>query len=357
MKFATAIFSLLAAFAPAVFAQTDVSALLDTAAAVEVGDHKAWLEARNAIVAQGEAALPDLRAAAAEENWTREGWVRALAAEVCRVRIEKPEIATDVDSPQGLKPEHYKKFRKPEPFCQHDLVKLGLDASPLLLERWRWTFAAVVFSPGNAGELERNCFARAIMFVPGAVNDRRARFALEDVMRDGSLPDGWRQDATVSFGQTAGTSGLATLGEIFDDVTQSLAVREASGWAFGRVPSTRAADALKTRLTADGLSRELRRALLTGVAILGNSGGWKARGEMLQATGEEIRESCARMAIDALKAAPEDVDLVSRALSVTAWPDSLQWVRDLAEGAESETVRLAAATCVEPLQLAISRLK
>src|SRR5690606_15086136 len=105
------------------------------------------------------------------------------------LRIEKPETAALADAPEGLKPEKYKMFRKPEPLCQRELAAIGLDAAPLLLERWRWTFDAYAFSAGKDGEMERNCFARAIMFVPGNVGDRRARFALEDALRDASLPE------------------------------------------------------------------------------------------------------------------------------------------------------------------------
>ncbi|MCZ7607498.1 MAG: hypothetical protein M5U25_15815 [Planctomycetota bacterium] len=342
--------------APAL-AASELDTLLDEAAAVKAGDHKAWLEARGRIIALGEDALPGLRAAGAEANWTQDGWLRAMVAEACRLRIDKPETAAAVDAPRGIDPAHYKLFRKPEPACQHDLKNLGADAVPLLLERWRWTLESHAYSEGEAGSTERDCFARAILFVPGFLADRRARFALQAALEDISLPEGWRATAAVSLGQTAGTDALPALEKLFDDDTQATAVREACGWAFGRVADIKAADAIKSRLARENLPAGLRRALLTGVGLLGSAWAWKARGLMRQAAGDEVRESCARMLLEALKSNPEEHDFISRALALTAWNASLEWVRELADTADSQPVRDAARACLEPLQTAIRRNK
>ena len=301
--------------------------------------------------------MHELRLAGDEENWTANGWVRALVAEACRLRIEKPEVAKDVDTPNGLDPATYKLFRKAEPACQHHIKNLGTDGTPLMLERWRWTFETYAFSEGADGKLERDCYARAIFFAPGFNADRRARFALEAVLRDIAIDNNWRQTAAVSFAQTSGTSGLATLEALFDDATQSLPVREACGWAFGRIASIKSADALKARLTSAGLTPELQRALLTGVGLLGSSWTWRARGPMQAAAGDEVREACARMLIEAIKTMPAEVDSVSRALALTAFEASLDWVTDLAANGETQPVRDAAKLCLEPLQTAIKRNK
>jgi hypothetical protein len=348
-------FILALALAPALLAQADLNSLLDRAAAVEAGNAEAWTEVRDAIVALGADAVPALREAGKESAWTDDGWVRALAAESCRVRIEDPELAQKADAPRGLNPERYKLFRKPMPACQHDLRNLGKDAVPLLIERWRWTFEAFEFSEGEDGKAERDCFAHAIMWVPGELNDRRARHHLDAALRDAAFADLWRQEAAVALGKCAGTDALATLGELYDDAKQPTPVREGCAWAFGRVADVKAADALKERLEADGLSSELRRALLTGVGLLGSSWAWKARGPMHSARGDEIREKCARMAVEAIKAAPEEFEAISRALNMTAWEASLQWVKDLARDGENDAIKLTARKCIEPLQTAIKR--
>jgi hypothetical protein len=340
--------------APALFA-ADLDTLLDAAAEVKPGDHTAWLEARAKITELGEDALPALAAAGAETNWTAEGWVRALVAETCRLRIAKPEVALAVDKPNGIDPDVYKLYRKAEPACQHHLKNLGTEGTPLLLERLRWTLEAFAYSKGEDGQLERDCYARAILFAPGFNADRRARFALEAVLRDIAVPDAWRQTAAVSFGQTGGVDALATLGELFDDVKQAQPVREACGWALGRVASIKSADALKTRLAADGLSAELRRALLTGVGLLGSAWAWNARGVMFKPAGDEVREACARMLIEALKTMPEESDGISRALALTAWQQSLDWVTELSKSGETQPIRDAAKLCIEPLATAIKR--
>lgn len=352
-----AAFILAALLAPALAAQTSIGAMLDNAAEIKPGEGTDWLVARDAIVNLGEAALPALREAGKESAWTRDGWVRAMVAECARVRIENPGLATKADKPRGIDPKWYGLNRMASPTCQQELNKLGVDVVPLLLERWRFTFESYPFSDGAAGDRERGAYACAIFFVPGSLGDRRARFALEEALRDKLLPDHWRQVAGVSLGQTGGTDSLTVLTELYDDTTQPTPVREACAWAFGRVGDIRSADAIKERLEADGLSAELRRALLTGVAILGSSWAWKARGPMHEARGDEIREKCARMAVEVLKAAPQCLELISRALAMTAWRDSLQWVKDLADESKNEAVRLAAKQCLDPLQTALNREK
>lgn len=348
---------LTALLSPALFAQANLDAMLDDAAKVKRGESADWITKRDAIVALGEDAVPALREAGKESAWTSDGWVRAMVAEACRLRITNNELAVKADKPRGIDPQWYVKNRMASPTCQQDLNKLGRDAVPLLLERWRFTFDAYPFSEGEAGNRERSAYACAIFYVPGNIGDQRARFALEGVLRDVSLTDHWRQVAAVSLGQTGGTDALTILAELYDDAKQQTAVREGCAWAFGRVADIQAAETIESRLTADGLSNELRRALLTGVAILGSSWTWKARGVMHKASGDEIREKCARMAFDVLKTSPKDLDMISRALNMTAWEDSLQWVEDLAENGETKETKYAAKECIEPLQTAINRDK
>jgi hypothetical protein len=342
--------------APALLA-ADVGTLLDEAAAVKAGDSKAWISARDKVVELGAEAVPALREAGDDDKWTREGWVRAMAAEACRLRIENPAAAKAVDEPYGLNPDQYKLFRKPAPACQRELRNLGTEGVPLLLERWRWTFESHAYSEGAAGKSERDCFGLAILFVPGAVADPRARFAMEDALRDIAMPDNWRSNAAISLGQTGGKDALAVLTEVFDSETQPVAVRAGCGWAIGRVAHITAAEALKERLGKDGVPVELKRALINGVGILGNSWGWRARGVMQQVAGDEIRKLCADMLVEAIKTMPAEADYISRALVETAWEASLAAVQDLMANGETAEIRDAAKICHEPLKIAIDRNK
>jgi hypothetical protein len=280
-----------------------------------------------------------------------------MVAEVCRLRIEAPETAEAVDNPRGLDPEHYKLFRKPMPLCHRDLRALGKEGVPLLLERWRWTFESHAYSTGAAGAAERECFARALLAVPGEVADERARFAMEAALRDIALPDAWRSDAAVSLGQTGGLEALAVLIELFDAAQQPVAVRAGCAWAMGRVAHIDAANALKERLGKDGLQVELQRALINGAGILGNSWGWRARGVMQQPAGDAVREVCADMLVEAIKTMPAEADFISRALAEVAWEDSLDDVVELMTNHELPEVRNAAKVCHDPLKLAIDRDK
>jgi hypothetical protein len=348
---------ILGALLAPVLCAADIAVMLDEAAAIKAGDSKGWLAARDAILQLGDEAVPALREAGADANWTRDGWVRAMAAEACRLRIQSPEVALAVDKPRGLAPEEYKLFRKPEPFCQRELRNLGKDGVPLLLERWRWTFESHAYSEGAAGRAERECFGRAILFVPGAVADARARFAMEEALRNIALADDWRADAAVSLGQTGGTDSLATLTELLDSAGQPMRVREGCAWAIGRVAHMDAANALKERLAQENQPAELQRALINGAGILGNSWGWRARGVMQQPTGDAIRAVCAEMLVKAISAMPAEADSISRALAEVAWEDSLEEVAELMNNHESVDVRNAAKVCHDPLKVAIDRNK
>lgn len=337
----------------------DTGALLDEAASLKAGDAKGWTVIRESVLEQGESALPALLAAGASENWTREGWQRAMAANALRLRIEKPEWAAVCDNPEGIQPAVYKQFKRARPFCVRDLENLGKDATPLLLEQWFFLLETREFTPGEAGKLERDALAHGLLYVPGFHADARARFAMQSALTGKALPDAWRQTAAVSFAQCGGAEALEPLCAFFDDAANALLVREACGWAIGHIPSLEAANALKARLSdeaviagADG--GNLRRGLLTGVSNLGSSWSWKSRGTEKADLALQVRQACAEIAIQALRDMPAEVELISRALNMTAWKSSVATVSELATdtNATAET-RAAATKCLETLADAV----
>ena len=141
-----------------------VDEALDALASVKPGDAAAYVAAREKVLAFGKDALADRGAA---DRWTEAGWVRAMAAEACRLRLADPELAAAVDRLEGLDPATYRKFRKPEPTILPSLARRGADAVPLLIERWRWTFEVHPFSEGEAGDKERETLRNAILSMPG----------------------------------------------------------------------------------------------------------------------------------------------------------------------------------------------
>jgi hypothetical protein len=153
--------ALIVLLAPLAAAQ-QIGTLLDEAAKVQPGNHAEWIAVRDQIVGMGEQALPALRDAGAEVNWTEQGWVRAMAADACRLRIENAQAAATVDNPPGLRPERYSMFRKPAPMCDRDFNHLPKGTVPLLLERYRWTMEKQDFSEGAAGQAEREALGTAI---------------------------------------------------------------------------------------------------------------------------------------------------------------------------------------------------
>lgn len=337
---------------------------LDSAARVAAGDHAAWARARDKLVAAGEPALNELEAAGAAGQWTAANWPRALAAESARLRIQKPEHAAKVDNPRGIDPAFYGITRPGKPFCQRDFAQLARDGCvPLLLERWRYSLDAKPFSEGDAGKLERDALARALLAAPGQVGDTRARFVMLEALRNATLPDEWRQDAAVSYGQTGGETALADLGAMIDDGKQPLPVREAAAWALGRVPEKAALDAIRTRLgdsriTGGESGPAMVRALANGAGILGSAWGWKARGETAQEKANEIRKACATVLVETLKQHPAEVGAISDALVLVAWRESAAWLQEIAASKESsEALKAGAQKCADALKPALAREK
>jgi hypothetical protein len=336
-----------------------LDAAIAAAAAVAPGDAQAYVAARAKVLAAGEASLPALIDRAGDARFTSDGWKAALVAEACRVRLEHPEVAAQVDAPRGIDPAVYRKFRKPEPHCQADLARLGRDAVPLVLERRLWTLddPARPFSEGAAGAAEREALAFATVFVPGAVGDARARFALADAIRDASLSLAARREAAVSYGACAGAEAIAPLGALVDDATQPVEVREGAAWGLGRVPTAAAADALLSRL-AKATDARLARALEAGAGVLADKWGWEARGADAATAAKPLRARCGLALVDALRARPADRDVIGPALSQAAAPEAIVAVRALASDSSAPAeAREAAGEVLPVLEIAAAREK
>ena len=336
-------------------ASSGLDAALDALAAVKPGDATAYAAAREKVLAFGKDAIPGLAERGAADRWTEAGWVRAMAAEACRLRLADPELAAAVDRPDGLDPAHYRLFRTGEPMILPAFARRGANAVPLLLERWRWTFDGHPFSVGDAGEKERETLRYAILALPGQVPDARARHFLAEVLSTAGLRDAWRRDAAVSLGQTGGTAALPRLTAILDDAAQPAAVREGCARALGRIADASALDAIRSRLAGEK-DAQVRRSLLHGLGILGSAWGWQSRGKDVAALADAVRAGCAETLVDALKSHPEESETIGTALSMTKWAASLKSVEALAvDATTSPEVRSAATSILPALKQALSR--
>lgn len=295
---------------------------LDESAATKPDDAVSYLRARNRVLALGPRVIPLLRDRGLLDRWTEEGWVRALVAEVCRLRLENPTLAATVDRPRGLDPAVYQSYRRPIPLCAPELVHYGKDAVPLLLERWRWMFSEHPYSKEASGELEKEVFRQAILFVPGQLEDRRARHFLKDVLENDRNPHLWRQEAAVSLALCSGTEALGPLEKILENSSGFPPVREACARALGRIPSVQSLDSIRKYLKDPYKDAEIHRSLLTALGLLGNAWGWEARGLAVRELSVTIRKGCAEMLLEALRQRPAETDAIARALALTAWEDS-----------------------------------
>jgi hypothetical protein len=333
----------------------ELDAALDRLAAVPPGDGAAYLAAREKVLAFGKDAIPALAERAAPERWTETGWVRALAAESCRIRLADPELAAAVDRPEGLDPAHYRGFRRAQPMILPALTRRGAAAVPLLIERWRWTFGALTFTEGAAGDLERDTLRNAILALPGQVSDARARHFLADVLATAGHRDRWRGDAAVSLALVAGLPALPKLTACLDDASQPAGTREACARALGRIPDPAALDALRSRLATEK-DAQIRRSCLTGLGLLGSSWGWTARGKGVAAVADAVRAGCADALVDAIRRQPAEAETIGLGLSLTAWPASLKAVEALTtDPASTPEVKAAAESILPGLKRSLSR--
>ncbi|MBI2933341.1 MAG: hypothetical protein HYY16_16980 [Planctomycetes bacterium] len=318
-----------------VLAQVDEA--LDVLAAVKPGDAATYREARERVLAFGSAALVEHGAA---DRWTADGWVRALAAEACRVRLAEPGLAAAVDHPRGLDPAVYGRFRRPEPACAAELTRRGTNAVPLLLERWRWTLSA-----DELGEQEREVLRLAILHVPGQLGDARARCFLAEVLRMDGAPVSWRRQAAVSLGMGGGGEGLAVLTGVLDGRAPAL-VREACARALGRVADREALIAIRRRLESGEEDPQVWRSLVTALGLLGSEWGWEARGTAHSPEAQETRKGCAEALVAALRRRPEESQTTACALGLVSWPEIVPQVEALASDAAATPAQREGARVV-----------
>lgn len=334
----------------------DVDAALDAMAASKPGDAAAYVGARAKILALGRSAVPLLESRGAAASWTAAGWVRAAAAEACRVRLVNPEVAGEVDRPAGLDPAVYGKFRRPMPLCLRDFVHRGADTIPLLIERWRWTLSEMKFSDGDAGKAERETFLRAIVETPGQVADGRARHFLAAILADGAADVELRHQAGISLGQTGGVEAIAPLTAILDDARAAERARVGSALGLGRVADPAALDAIRARLDGAKDQVEILRALLTALGNLGSSWAWESRGRQAAATAATIRAGCAETLVTWVKNSPQEKEALTRALLMVAWPASVDALRAAGrDSAASAATKSLADEIAERLEASLKR--
>lgn len=329
---------ILGAVGLAMQAPEGLDAALDAASAVPAGDTQAYLAARAAVLAFGAPAVAPLEERGAAANWTAQGWPRALVAESCRLRLTQPGLAAALDRPAGLDPENYLRLRNPGPAVLRELSGLGAGAVPLALERRRWLMDEYPWSPGPAGERERDVLRDAVPAVAERYEDPRARHFLRDLVTDGAAPGWERRRAAIALGPCGGPSELAFLTSLVDDPAAAPDVREGAAMGLGGIPDLAAAQALSERLGGD-----LDAFLVAALGKLGSSWAWQARGPEAQAAGDAVRLHCAQALVGRLRVAPGIAESIRNALALTASPESLQMLEAVAEDrSESGAVRAAA---------------
>ena len=339
------------------FDQAALDKHLDAMAQAKRGDAAGWKASRGKVVDLGVDTVPALEAASAAANWTSEGWRRALAAEVCRLRISKPEFATEVEKPRGIDPAEYRKFRHGKPSCHRDFAHRGKEIVPLLLETLEYLAGDFTFSAGEAGVAEKQTLMVALIQAPGEALDVRAQFVMQGVLLNAEYADDMRAFAAVSFGQCAGKNALAPLAEIIDG-QHPIAVREGAALALGWAPEKAALDAITARLTGEQSDAKITRALECALGNLGGAWAWQSRGEDKAELAKEIRKGCAELLVAELKARPENQDIICTALCMVAWKDSLAQVKAIAADANATQAQKEAANKTLPLlEMAVAREK
>lgn len=213
-----------------------------------------------------------LEKVAKEENWTKENWRKAFYASVLLAWRKRGEVCRKCYDLKGLNPEFYLKKRRPEPEVVRELVALGKDAVPIMLEIMLKTLPTYEFTErlpeGYSGDVDelRNAEKRAlkvgIVAALGMLKDERVHHFLVELL--GSEDDAdVRAAAAKSIGRIGAEGAVSVLSERLSDEGESKKVRCGAALGLGFTGKSEALDALIKQLEKkeSESSREIAKAL------------------------------------------------------------------------------------------------
>ncbi|MXY16080.1 MAG: hypothetical protein F4Y57_03530 [Acidobacteria bacterium] len=319
-----------AAGAPA--QETSTASLIDD---LEGREGQAYEAARDAVLGR-----PDvLEAARAIGEGTAYGastWQRLVLAEALAMHVTHREEAALLRDLEGLRSEHYRLARRPEPSAARELMRLR-HVAPLLIELFLKGVETYRWSSPAAAPAEEAALREGLLFAIGRSDHAASLHFLSDVIAGGCVCCESCDSAAAALGETGKVEALPVLLRVLEEarangeVDTQATVVEALGW----VRHIEAWPHVESRL-AD-VEPRLRRAALEGAARFASRRGWRHD----PATGAEVRALVGTAALQVLldEEDEEVVEFALGALIAAATPE----LRERIEGLRAAAPNTAAA--------------
>jgi hypothetical protein len=349
---------LLAAPAPAQDANEQVDAVIER---MKTATGEEYLKARAEGVALAPQAKDHLEQKAAAENWGGENWREALFASLLLGWSQDSKAFAGCCELKGVKPEEYRKRALPVPGVHRELVKLGKDAVPAMLEILLKTLdsyplgtpepgtdadAQAAEAAAKARKTERAALQAGIIGALARIADRRAGKFLLEVLEKGA-DDEIRAAAADAAAVCAGESAVAVLVRVLVDATVAENLRAACAHALGFPGGQAALDSLRKALEDNSVS--VRENAAKGLACMASLRRCRTAGELEKPETQAMRKAAAAALVERLAAESDSKvrqELV-QALGRIADASVLDALRQLAKDTKDESIKTAAEDAAE----------
>ncbi len=215
---------------------------------------------------------------------------KTLVKDVAAYKASHPEAFTAVAEIQGIVPEVYKKYRRPDPIAAPELKHLGATALLPMLS------ALALDAPGRTlSEKEKNAYVVGLLEATGALRDARSGAVVTAVFEGKNKPAEVLRAAAEAMGKLCGDAELASLKKhaAAGDALRGHALR-----GLGECRRKESADHLAGLLAAatDAASAE---PIAEALGTVASSWAWKAKGAASEATAKQVQSVAAKALVGA----------------------------------------------------------
>lgn len=323
----------------------------------------ASLVVSGASLAQGRVTTPELQQRAEKSAWSEASWRADLDVAADLARRTHPDAPAKLEKLQGLQPERYLAFRRPEPEVARELtrlVKQGDVPAALLAELLVEGVEGYPFSTrerfvkrtaeeaDRLMRMERTQLRAGLLIALGASAHPSAPFVTASLVVDERRSLEERRVAAVALGKTGHARALAVLKGLALDEKAPVDLRAA---AFAGLGHVRTLDGVTTlaELSRRATDPVLQRA--AALALGASASPWAIRGEA-PGTADDLRSVASTALVDLLERADDRhvSGAVVDALGMVAHESVLPRLRALATGGRSTLAREGAVRAQQRLE-------
>lgn len=322
-----------------------ISSLLiaGTAAASPKGADYETEKAR--LMAMGPEGRSRVEARRSTSEYSKSTWREDVRFDAIHFWMARPEQAEKAYDLAGLKPEVYRKRRRPVPEATRELSELG--AGPILFELLLFTKDRYPFATGSAEE--RAALDDAIVVALGRSDHPAARWALLDLARDPEQPAHLRGLAAYSAGVAGGTE--EALIDMVRDRRLAPGVRRGAAQGLGQLRTVRSVETLASTLSG-ARTRPMRLAVIRALGSAASPTVLRRRSKP-----EALRIAASDALVEALaRANALDVgDALVETIAIVRHPSAVEKLEALQASDLSDAHRALVARADRRLRRALAR--